>query len=94
MKSESGFSLGKGSKNKMGIFNGICQEGWEGASGAINVFFNFFAYKLSTITPRLPKRVLHLVWALNNVFVVVKVTMNMAEYGTWQSQRISILNQL
>ena len=35
-------ALGKGSKSKMEIFNGICHEGGEGVSSAIN-FFQFVA---------------------------------------------------
>ena len=43
-------------------------------------FFNFF--KPFRIIPRLPKCVLHTVWAFYYIHIVVEVTMNMAEYTT------------
>ena len=47
-------------------------------------FFNFF--KPFRIIPRLPKCVLHTVWAFYYIHIVVEVTMNMAEYtSSWQS---------
>ena len=39
-------------------------NGEGGISRSIRFFFVFFAYKPSTITPWLPKRILHIVWAL------------------------------
>ena len=65
-----------------------------GGGHSIKVFFFiFFAQKLSRITPWLPKHVLHIVWALYNVYVVIDyVTMIMAEYGSRRSQQPANVN--
>ena len=63
-----------------------------GVSRAIKVFFFKFLQKPSRITPWLPKRVLHIVWALYYVYIVDEVTMNMAEYGSWRSQQSANVN--
>ena len=42
------------------------------------------------ITPWLPKRVLHIVWALS--YIAVGVTMNMAEYGSQRSEQPENVN--
>ena len=43
-----------------------------GVSSAMSFFFsNFFVLKPARITPWLPKRVLHIVWALYYIYLVV-----------------------
>ena len=88
--------LAKYSKNEMEMFMVFDMKG-VGGSRVPLTFFQFFLP--SRITPWLPKRVLHIVWALHYVFIVVKVTLNIAEYGSRRShelsrQQISILNLL
>ena len=40
----------------------------------------------------LPKRVLHIVWALYYVYIVVEVTLNRAKYGSQQSDQPENVN--
>ena len=54
---------------------------WGRGAGGAGAFLKFKSKNAQCSMQWVPKRVLHIVWALYHVYIVVQVTMNMAEYG-------------
>ena len=54
---------------------------WGRGAGGAGAYLKFKSKNAQCSMQWLPKRVLHIVWALYHVYIVVQVTMNMAEYG-------------
>ena len=65
---------------------------WGRGAGGAGAYLKFKSKNAQCSMQWLPKRVLHIVWALYHVYIVVQVTMNMAEYAV--SLRMSLLDQL